>query len=111
MNIMQMMKQAQNIQKKLKDAQQELANTEIVGESAGGAVKVTCDGQGKFKSIKLTAQAINPENPSAVDEETIEMLEDIISTAIFQASDKASAEMEKKMKEATGGINIPGLNL
>ena len=49
--------------------------------------------------------------PPIVDEETVEMLEDIISTAIFQASDKASAEMEKKMKEATGGINIPGLNL
>lgn len=110
MNIMQMMKQAQSIQKKLKDAQEELANTEITGESAGGAVKVTCDGQGKFKSIKLTAEAINPENPSSVDADTIEMLEDVISTAIFAASDKASKEMESKMKAATGGINIPGLN-
>ena len=110
MNIMQMMKKAQNIQKKLKDAQEELARTEITGESAGGAVKVTCDGQGKFKSIKLTAEAINPENPSSVDTDTIEMLEDIISSAIFAASDKASKEMESKMKDATGGINIPGLN-
>ena len=45
MNIMQMMKQAQNIQQRLKDTQAELANTEIIGESAGGAVVVTCDGQ------------------------------------------------------------------
>ncbi len=111
MNIMQMMKQAQNIQKKLKDAQQELANTELVGEAAGGAVRVICDGQGKFKSITLKPEAINPENPSAVDSDTIEMLEDIITTAIQQASDKASKEMENKMKAATGGINIPGLNL
>ncbi len=111
MNIMQMMKQAQNIQKKLKDAQQELANTELVGEAAGGAVRVICDGQGKFKSITLKPEAINPENPSAVDNDTIEMLEDIITTAIQQASDKASKEMENKMKAATGGINIPGLNL
>lgn len=108
---MQMMKQAQNIQKKLKDAQQELANTELVGEAAGGAVRVICDGQGKFKSITLKPEAINPENPSAVDSDTIEMLEDIITTAIQQASDKASKEMENKMKAATGGINIPGLNL
>lgn len=109
MNIMQMMKQAQSLQKKLKDTQAELASTEITGESAGGAVVVTCDGQGKFKSIKLKAEAINPENPSAVDSETVEMLEDIITTAIQQASDRASQEMESKMKAVTGGINIPGL--
>jgi len=110
MNIMQMMKQAQNIQQRLKDTQAELANTEIIGKSAGGAVVVTCDGQGKFKSIKLKPEAINPENPSSVDSDTVEMLEDIISTAIQQASDKASKEMETKMKAVTGGINIPGLN-
>lgn len=110
MNIMQMMKQAQSLQQKLKDTQAELARTEITGEAAGGAVIVTCDGQGKFKSIKLKPEAINPENPSSVDSETIEMLEDIISTAIQQASDKAGKEMESKMKAVTGGINIPGLN-
>lgn len=108
---MQMMKQAQSLQKKLKDTQEELARTEITGESAGGAVIVTCDGQGKFKSIKLKPEAINPENPSSVDSETVEMLEDIISTAIQQASNRASQEMESKMKAVTGGINIPGLNL
>ena len=79
---MQMMKQAQGIQKRLKDTQQELANLEITGEAANGAVKVICDGQGKFKSIKLTAEAIDPENPSAIDADTVEMLEDIISSAI-----------------------------
>lgn len=105
-----MMKQAQGLQKRLKDTQEELANLEITGEAANGAVKVTCDGQGKFKSIKLTAEAINPENPSSVDSDTVEMLEDIISSAIKQASDKAGKTMEEKMKTVTGGINIPGLN-
>ncbi len=109
MNIMQIMKQAQNVQAKLKSTQEELAKMEIVGESAGGAVKVTCDGQGRFKSIKLSPEAINSENPSSVDADTIEMLEDIISAAINQASDKAAKEMEAKMKQATGGLNIPGL--
>ena len=110
MNIMQMMKQAQNIQARLKDVQQELADMNLVGESAGGAVSVTCSGQGKFKSIKIKPEAINPENPSSVDSETIEMLEDLISSAINQAISKAEKEMETRMKAVTGGINIPGLN-
>ena len=109
MDIMKMMKQAQSLQKKLKDTQDELSNTEVTGESAGGAVKVVCDGQGRFKSIKLSAEAINPENPSSVDADTVEMLEDIISTAILQASKIATDEMETKMKSITGGLNIPGL--
>jgi DNA-binding YbaB/EbfC family protein len=109
MNMMQMMKQAQGLQKKLKDAQDELANLEVTGESAGGAVKVVCDGQGRFKSIKLAPEAINPENPSSIDADTVEMLEDVITTAVLQASKKAVAEMETKMKSLTGGINIPGL--
>jgi hypothetical protein len=109
MNMMQMMKQAQNLQKKLKDAQEELAKEEVTAESAGGAVKVVCDGQGKFKSLKLTAEAINPEDPSSIDEDTVEMLEDVISTAITQASQQATEQMDAKMKSLTGGINIPGL--
>lgn len=103
MNIMQIMKQAQNVQAKLKSAQEELAKMEIVGESGGGAVTVTCDGQGKFKSIKLTNTAVD------VDQETLEMLEDLITSAINQAVDKAVKEMESRMKQATGGLNIPGL--
>lgn len=107
MNIMQVMKQAQGLQKKLKDTQSELTRLEIVGESGG--IKVTCDGQGRFKSIKISAEAINAENPSSVDKDTIEMLEDAISSAINQASDKANKEMEKRMTAVTGGLNIPGL--
>jgi len=109
MNIMQIMKQAQTVQSKLKSAQEELANLEIVGESAGGAIKYVCDGQAKFKSIKILPEAINSEHPESVDADTIEMLEDLISAAINQANDKAAKEMESRMKQATGGINIPGL--
>ena len=60
MNLMKMMQQVQNVQKKASAMQEELANLDIVGESAGGAIKVTCDGQGKFKSIKIAPEAINP---------------------------------------------------
>ena len=109
MNIMQMMQQAQNIQKRLKDVQKELSDTEVSGEALGGAVKVICDGQGKFKSIKLSAELINPENPESVDTDNVEMLEDLITTAMNQATAQASSEMQTKMKALTGGINIPGL--
>lgn len=109
MDMMRMMKQAQSLQQKLKDTQAELSSTEITGESAGGAVMVVCDGQGRFKSIKLKPEAINPENPSSVDADTVEMLEDVITTAITQASKKATDAMEAKMKSITGGLNIPGL--
>lgn len=110
MDIMKMMKQAQGLQQKLKDTQDELSKTEVMGESAGGAVKVICDGQGRFKSIKLSPEAINPENPSSVDADSVEMLEDVITTAITQASKKATDEMETKMKALTGGLNIPGMS-
>ena len=109
MNMMNMMKQAQNIQKRLKDAQEELNQMEVSGEAANGAVKVICDGKGLFKSIKLSAEAINPDDPSSVSEDSIEMLEDIITAAISQTTEKASKVMEEKMKSITGGISIPGL--
>jgi len=110
MDLMKIMSQVQNIQKKAGAMQEELANLEITAESGNGAVKVYIDGQGKFKSISLKAEAINPENPSSVDSETIEMLEDLISQAMKQAGEKASAEMEARMTKLTGGVKIPGLN-
>lgn len=109
MNIAQMMKQAQQMQKRLQEAQTELANTEFTAISGNGAVTVVCDGQGKFKSIKLTKSALNPENPDAVDMDSVEMLEDLIATAMNQATTQATSEMQTKMKALTGGINIPGL--
>ncbi len=109
MNIAQMMKQAQQMQRKLQEAQTELSNMEFVANTGNGAVTVICDGQGKFKSIKLSKSALNPDNPESVDNENVEMLEDLITSAMKQATTDASAQMESKMKALTGGINIPGL--
>lgn len=109
MNMMNMMKQAQNIQKKLVDAQNELSNTNITGTAGNGSVEVICDGKGIFKSIKLSAEAINSENPSSVSSDDIEMLEDLITTAMKNATDKSKSVMESKMKAVTGGVSIPGL--
>lgn len=111
MNMMNMMKQAQNIQKKLVDAQNDLVNMSIEGTSGNGSVSVICDGKGQFKSIKLSAEAINPENPSSVSADDIEMLEDLIASAMKTATDKSKSEMEAKMKSVTGGVSIPGLTI
>ena len=84
MNLANMMKQAQQMQKRLQDAQKDLAATDITAQAGNGSVTVICDGHGKFKSIKLTKEAINAENPSSVDDETVEMLEDLITSAMPQ---------------------------
>ena len=107
MNFANMMKQAQQMQKKLQDIHAELAASEIVSESSG--VKATVDGNGLFKSIKLSKEVINPENPSAVDDDTVETLEDLIATVINKAVDEALNKREEKTLKVTNGIKIPGL--
>lgn len=109
MNMMQVMQQAQKMQKKFKETQNELENAEIISTAGNGAVTAVLTGQGRFKSIKLTAAAINPESPETVDSDTIEMLEDLLSQALSDATKKANDQMEAKMKSITGGISIPGL--
>ena len=110
MNMMQVMQQAQKMQKKFKETQEELEKAEVISTSGNGAVEVILNGQGKFKAIKLKAEAINPENPSAVDDETVEMLEDLITSAMKQATADAQKKMQDKMKGIVpAGINIPGL--
>ena len=101
MNIMNMMQNVQKMQKRLMETQKEL--------ESGGAVEVVYTGQAKFKRIKIKPEAINPENPDSVDTETIEMLEDLITEALINGTQKATNEMEAKMKSLTGGISIPGL--
>ncbi|MBQ9245607.1 YbaB/EbfC family nucleoid-associated protein [bacterium] len=110
MNFANILKQAQQVQKRLQDAQKDLAATEITAESGNGAVKVVCDGNGKFKSIKIGKQAINPEHPDLVEDECVEMIEDLISSAMKQATEDAKKKMEDKMKGIVPpGVNIPGL--
>ena len=110
MNLANMMKQAQQVQKRLQDAQKDLASTEVTATAGNGSVTVVCDGHGKFKSIKLTKEAVNSENPGSVDDETLEMLEDLITSAMNQATNQANTLMQNKIKGIVpAGINIPGL--
>lgn len=109
MNMMQVMQQAQKMQKKFKETQAELEKQEITAQAGNGSVTATLNGQAKFVSIKLKPEAINPENPESVDKDNLEMLEDLINQALKDATVKATNEMEAKMKSITGGLSIPGL--
>lgn len=109
MNMMQVMQQAQKMQKKFKETQAELEKVEVISTAGNGVVTAILNGQGKFKGVKLTPEAINPENPASVDADTVEMLEDLLTQAFMDATKKATEQMEAKMKAITGGISIPGL--
>lgn len=110
-NIQKLMKQAQEMQKKVESLQNELSSTKIEAQAGGGAVQVCVNGKSEFVSIKIKPEAINPENPQAVDAETLETLEDLISSALKDATKKAGAVAEEKTKAITGGLNfkLPGM--
>ncbi len=95
MNMQKLLKQAQQMQKKVQGAQEELKNKEFTGQAGGGMVNATVDGQGNVKSVNI--------KPEVVDPEDVEMLEDMIVSAIQNASEKAS----EGMSDALGDMGLP----
>ena len=95
-------KQAQQMQKNINKAQEELKSLEVEGAAGGSAVKVIVNGKKDVKSIKIDPDILS---------EDVEMVEDMILGAIKNAMDNADEVAEKKMKSITGGMmpNIPGL--
>ena len=89
MNMNALMQQARKMQDQMMKAQEELENAEIVGKAGGEMVTVTMNGNKEIKSIKL--------DKSAVDQDDVEMLEDLIIVAIKDASEKADAMRKDKM--------------
>ena len=102
-NMQGIMKQAQMMQKKMEEAQDKLAQTEIVGESGAGMVKVTMNGKSVVKKVEIDKSLIVPDDA--------EMLEDLIAAACNDAQSKAEKMMNDGLKNVTGGLNIPGLKL
>ena len=94
-------RQAQELQARLARAQEELANTVVEGTSGGGAVKVSVNGQQEIQSLKISPEVVNPED--------VEMLEDLVLSAIKDAMTQAQEVANKKMGGLTGGLKIPGL--
>ena len=95
-----MMKQAQQMQKKMTQIQSEIDALKIEGESGGGMVKVVVDGKKSLLSVNLS--------PDLMQEDK-EMLEDLILVAINNAIKEVDTISKEKMASVTGGMNIPGL--
>ncbi len=95
------MQQAQKLQAQLLKAQAELANVKVEGSAGGGVVKVVMNGQQQVESVKISKDVVNPEE--------VEMLEDLVLSAIRDASAKSEEAAAKQMSALTGGLKIPGL--
>lgn len=93
-----LMKQAQQMQEKMKQAQEELANLEVEGQASSGMVKVTMTGQHEVKRVSL--------NDSLMQDDK-EMLEDLLVIAINDAVKKIDTASQEKMGKATAGMPIP----
>ncbi len=98
MNIKKMLKQAQEMQKKL---QQEVEEMTVEATAGGGMVSVTMRGNKEILSIKI--------DPEAVDPDDIEMLQDLITAAVNEAGRKVDEAVQEQMGSLTGGMGLPGL--
>ncbi len=95
------MKMIQQMQQRLLKAQEELGNETVEGTAGGGAVTITMNGHKQVQSVKI--------DPAAVDPEDVETLEEMVLTAIGDASAKAEQLAAQRMGALTGGLKIPGL--
>jgi len=95
------LRQAQQLQEKLAKIQAELGNETVEVTSGGGAVTLVIDGHQRVRSITISREAVDPED--------VEMLEDLILSAMNEALDKSRELASKRLGAITGGMKIPGL--
>ena len=99
MNKIKLVRQARQFQEKLEKIQQELEKATVEASSGGGAVTVVMTGQQQVQSVKIS--------PEAVDD--IEMLQDLVLTAMNEAVKKSKELAADRLGALTGGLKIPGL--
>ena len=98
-NMAGMMKKMQKLQGEMAKMQEDLKKRTMEVSAGGGAVKVVINGDKQILSLKI--------DPSAVDPEDIEMLEDLVVAAINEAIKKVDDMMAQEMGKLTGGLNLP----
>ena len=96
-----LLKQAQEMQARLSKIQEELAGKTVEAASGGGMVRVTVNGQLALTSIKI--------DPSVINSEEKEMLEDLVLAAVNEGMRRAREMVSEEMTKVTGGFKIPGL--
>lgn len=99
----QIMKQMQKMQSKMQtglaEVQKELEEATVEGVAGGGSVRVVVTGQQEIRSVKISKDAVDPED--------VEMLEDLVLVAVKDALDKSRAMSAEKMGRLTAGLNLP----
>ena len=100
-NMQGMMKKVQKMQQDMLKMQEELNNRTVEATAGGGAVTVVVTGRKTVENVTIA--------PSAVDPEDVEMLEDLVTTAINEAMRKVDEMTEKEMGKITGGMKLPGM--
>lgn len=94
-----MMKQAAQLQSKMKAMQEELEHIEVEGISGGGLVAVRMSAKSEVRNVKI--------DPSLLKADEVEILEDLLVTALNDARRKAESAMQEKMQALTGGLSLP----
>ena len=100
-NMANLMKQAQKMQRQMEEQAKEMETKEFSATAGGGAVEVTITGKKTIKSLTL--------KPEVVDPEDIDMLQDLIISAVNEAINNVEATTETEMSKITGGVSLPGL--
>ena len=101
MNMNQLMKQAQKMQQEMAQMQEELASKTLEVSSGGGAVKVTVSGEKKIIDLTIS--------PDVVDPDDVEMLQDLVMSAVNEALRQIEESANSQMSKLTGGLNLPGM--
>jgi DNA-binding YbaB/EbfC family protein len=97
------LKQAQKMQEKISQVQDELAQREVEGTAGGGAVKAIAKCDGSLASVKIDTKVVDPND--------VEMLEDLVLGAVTNALQTAKKTQEEEMGKVTQGMNLPGLGM
>ncbi|MHA1538539.1 MAG: YbaB/EbfC family nucleoid-associated protein [Alphaproteobacteria bacterium] len=98
-NLGQLMKQAQEMQSKMAEMQDQLGTIEVTGSAGGGMVTVTLSGKSEMRRVKI--------DPALATPEDTEVLEDLITAAFNDAKAKVEARVQEEMGKLTGGIDLP----
>jgi DNA-binding YbaB/EbfC family protein len=98
-DIMKILQQAQQMQGRLKQIQEELEARTVSATSGGGMVTVDADGKGQIRRIKIDPTVVNPTD--------VEMLEDLVLVAVTEAQKKAADIAQEEMGKLAGGMDLP----
>lgn len=101
MNIGQIAKMAQQMQTQMAQAQEELRETTLEATAGGGAVRIVITGAQEVRSIEIDASAVDPEE--------VEMLQDLVMTAMNEAISRSKELERERMASIAGGMGLPGM--